>query len=158
MSIKFLFPTILLAFFVSCKDTPKSIPNTAIETQPIPSSDEKETTSDTVPPFDGTWKSKTSTQESEVILETKNREVNGTLMYREFDVQGEMSSSTGVVSLLGTAENGILSVDIYDPSGRKASTATISLEADTLTFRLTGQKINYPDSFSAVKIDWKFIH
>lgn len=155
MSIKFLFPVLLLALFTSCKDEPKSIPSTDIETQEMPSSDKKET-SDTIATFDGTWKSKTSTQESEVILENKNNEVSGTLIYQEFDDQGEMISSTGLLSLIGTTENGLLNVDVYDPKGRKASTATISLEGNTLNFKLTGNKINYPDRFSAQKIDWFF--
>lgn len=154
MTTKLLLSIILISTFIGCKNDPKSNASSTPETQ------EANSTRDTIyvneySSFDGTWRNKTATEESEVILEQKDTKVSGTIMYKEFDDKGELTSSTGLLSVIGTIENGTLTLDIYDPKGRKASTSKMVQDGKELKFVRNGKKINYPDSFSAFKIDWQ---
>jgi hypothetical protein len=102
--------------------------------------------------YAGVWSITSSNVKAQVQLNQSNNDVTGTLEYKEFDNTGELQSSTGVLSLIGTVTDGVLKADIYDPKGTKASTATITVKGKELHFKLTGAQINYPSSFTAYKL------
>lgn len=144
--------TFLLLLFVcfSCKnneeDTSKIKPTTEVQ----PFDPNAEITMDDII-YAGAWSITSSNVKAQVQLNQSNNDVTGTLEYKEFDNTGELQSSTGVLSLIGTVTNGVLKADIYDPKGVKASTATITVKGKELHFKLTGAQINYPNSFTAFK-------
>jgi hypothetical protein len=102
--------------------------------------------------YAGVWRIDSTTNFADVQLNQSNNDVTGTLEYKVFDAKGELQSSTGILSLIGTVTNGVLKADIYDPKGVKASTATITVKGKELHFKLTGVQINYPNSFTAYKL------
>ena len=102
--------------------------------------------------YAGIWRIDSTTNYADVQLNQSNDDVTGTLEYKVFDAKGELQSSTGILSLIGTVTDGILKAEIYDPKGTKASTATITVKGKELHFKLTGAQINYPSSFTAYKL------
>lgn len=152
MSFKLILSVGLLFAMTNCKNVSKVTEETTPDVKEQSSSTENNTLQ-SPPLFIGTWRQKTATEESEVMLLETNDSINGTLIYKEFDGNGDMTSYTGLLSLLGMVKNDTLMVDIYDPKGRKASTAKLFQDGPKLTFVLTGQKINYPDTFTAIEVD-----
>lgn len=152
MNIKLTISLLALALFVGCKNEPKTDSSVSNEVQENTVTVENQPSNKEMS-FNGTWRNKKETEESEVILKESNKEVSGTILFKEFDGKGELYSSTGLLSIIGTVENNLLTLDIYDPKGRKASTATMVQNGKELIFKLTGQKINYPDTFSAFKVE-----
>lgn len=146
--------TLLLLLFVcfSCKnneeDTSKIKPT--IEEQQTLDPNADISMDDII--YAGVWRIDSTTNYADVRLNQSNKDVTGTLEYKVFDANGELQSSTGILSLIGTVTDGLLKVDIYDPKGTKASTANINVKGKELHFKLTGAQINYPSSFTAYKL------
>uniref|UniRef100_UPI00404961C1 hypothetical protein n=1 Tax=Gelidibacter sp. TaxID=2018083 RepID=UPI00404961C1 len=146
-SISFL---LLLFVCFSCKNNEEDASKITPTTEEQPLDPNAEISMDDIL-YSGVWTIKSSNVATKVILNQSNTDVSGTLEYNVFDNNGELNSSTGVLSLVGTVTNGILKTDIYDPKGVKASTATITVKDKELHFKLTGAQINYPNSFTAFK-------
>ncbi|SDL43725.1 Heat shock protein HslJ [Catalinimonas alkaloidigena] len=112
-------------------------------------SDDHSTTTDAAS-FQGTWlNTRADAPEGVARLELTQTgdSLRGTFEYKTFDSNGVLTSSIGVSSLLGTVKGNGAQVTIYDPKGRKASAAQLTLDGQTLTFRRTGAQVNYPDQF-----------
>ncbi|MCB0446867.1 MAG: hypothetical protein KDD03_05040 [Gelidibacter sp.] len=151
MKLKFLSLAIVCCLLFNCKKDNKDTFTSEETNIDIPTENADGDIQPDKVVYSGVWSSKTATMQNNVVLNQNNTEVTGMIMYKEFDGNGEEISSTGLLSVMGKVENEVLKVDIYDPKGIKSSTATLTQNGRELMFKLTGNKVNYPETFTATK-------